>query len=723
MKKTNKQWKDPFAKREASRYDLPIASRELILQVLQDIQKPLSYQALAKLLQLDNDEQKQALQYRLKAMRRDGQLVCNRRGDYGLIDHMHLISGYVTAHKEGFGFLIPDHGSDDIFLSAQQMRLVFPNDRVLVAINYFRGRKEGKITQILEHNTHQILGYFHQENGMGFVTPRSKENQKIVLISPSQSHNATTRQLVLAKITRYPTDKHDTMGEIISILGDPLTPGMATETAIHAYELPYEWSSAVIEESQQWGKQIAQAMKQGRKDLSNYAFITIDGEDAKDFDDAVYCQQDSKGAWLLFVAIADVSHYVLPDTALDAEAQKRGNSVYFSDKVIPMLPENLSNGLCSLKPNVERLSLVCEMRIDQAGKIQRYRFYPAVIKSHVRLTYTEVSQILTNNQAQCNEHEIVQANIDALYSLYQCLLQARKKRGALEFELPELKIHFDQQKKIEKIYPTQRNDAHRIIEECMLAANVCAANFLLDKKQSALFRNHPGPNPDKLIDLRRFLTELNLTLTGGDEPSPADYATLIEKIQDRPEFNLLQTTLLRSMNQAIYDTENEGHFGLAYPAYTHFTSPIRRYPDLLVHRAIYAALNYPTNANVTYPTSQLQPLAQHCSYTERRADQATRDATDQLKCEFMLDKLGNVYSGTIVNVTNFGLFIMLDDLFIEGLVHIANLPNDYYDFISHQHQLVGQRSQRKFQMGDVMQVRVTRVDVEQRQIDFGPEME
>ncbi len=712
--------KDPFADREAQKYSKPIPSREFIMNLLGEGDQPLHYDQLIEKLGLTEADELEALRRRLKAMQRDGQLMQNRRGAYALVKRMNLIAGRIQAHKDGFGFLIPDQGGEDLFLSARQMRSVFHGDRVLVALtgNDSRGRKEGNIVEILERNTEFVVGKYCENNGIGFVEAGNKKVLQDIVIPPDKKNGASDGKIVNVRIIAQPTTNRQAVGEVIEIVGEYMAPGMEIEIAIRGYGLPNAWPPAVLEESKHYTQTIPPKAYENRKDLRDLPLITIDGEDAKDFDDAVYCTPIKGGSWRLYVAIADVSYYVQPSSALDEEAKIRGNSVYFPGRVIPMLPEVLSNGLCSLNPKVDRLCMVCEMVISKTGKITHYQFYPAVMHSRARMTYTNVAKIIMGDKKLAKQFSEIKLEIDNLYNLYKVLLSAREKRGALDFDSIETKIIFGRDKKIDSIVPTTRNEAHRLIEEMMLAANVSTAEFLLQAEIPILYRVHGGPTEEKLIDLRRFLAEFGLSLSGGKHPKPLDFYTLLNKIKDRPDHYLIQTVLLRSMSQAIYTPDNNGHFGLGYSAYTHFTSPIRRYPDLLVHRAIRYVLSQQPLDQWLYNASVMQQLGENCSHTERRADEATRDVTDWLKCEFMLDKVGNTFAGMITSVKNFGVFVMLDDIYVEGLVHITALKEDYYDYDPIHHVLRGQRTRMQYRLGDRINVLVSRVDLEQRKIDF-----
>lgn len=717
MGKKNRK-KDQYAEREAQKYEHPIVSREYIIDYLKEQDHPIRYEQLIEDFHLNTASDQEALRRRLLAMVRDGQLLQNRRGAYGLIDKMELLAGHIIGHKDGFGFFVPEDRSGDAFLNPKQMRAVFPGDKVLVRIANIdsRGRREGIIVEVLEHCTSELVGRLIYESGIYFIQPSNQRINQDILIPSQALLDATHGQMVVVKITQQPSFTERPTGEVIEVLGEHMAPGMEIDVAIRNHELPYEWPEAVLQEAAKYSPQVSPDALVGRLDLRAEPFVTIDGEDAKDFDDAVYCKKIANG-WMLYVAIADVSHYVKPHSALDKESLNRGNSVYFPERVIPMLPEVLSNELCSLKPNVDRLTMVCEMNINPQGKITRYKFYESVIQSHARLTYNQVyAMIEQNDQALQQHYEHLVQHLKELFAVYKTLHAARTKRGAIDFDLPETKIIFGKGRKIERIVAQHRNDAHRLIEECMLCANICAARFLLKNEGEALYRNHEGPTPEKLADLRQFLGELGLKLPGKEVPEPKDYAKLLLTIVDRPDAHLIQTVLLRSLSQAMYGPENKGHFGLAFDAYTHFTSPIRRYPDLLVHRGIRKIIRNEHKPNGIHPL--FYKFGEHCSMTERRADDATREAIDWLKCEYMLDKVGEEFSGIISSVTSFGLFVELSEIYVEGLVHISMLRNDYYQFDPIKHALLGERSGMRYRLGDPVKVKVVRVDLDERKIDF-----
>jgi len=711
---------DPYAKREAEKYDNPIPSREFIMAVLEEVGHPLDRKGLAKRLEIRGEEAHEALRRRLRAMERDGQLIRNRRGGYGLVSKMDLIRGRVIGHPDGFGFLKPDEGGDDLFLSGREMRSVLHGDRIVARVTGIdrRGRREGGVVEVLERANSRVVGRYYIESGVGYIVPDNSRISQDILVPPEQAYGATPGQFVTVDLIEQPTQYREPIGRVVEILGDHMAPGMEIDIAIRAHGLPEQWTPLVEAEVDLLPGEVAEADKEGREDLRALPLVTIDAEDSMDFDDAVYCEPQEDG-WRLIVAIADVSHYVQPGSALDAEARVRGNSVYFPGRVVPMLPEALSNILCSLNPQVDRLCMACDMQIDSDGNLEGYRFYPAVMHSHARLTYNKVAAILVDKDAALREeYSGVLPSLEPLYDLFHALLAQRRRRGAIDFETTETRIVFGEDRKIERIVPTERNDAHRLIEECMLVANVATADFLKKARIPALYRVHEPPKAEKITELRAFLAELGLSMPGGDEPQGRHYGQLMEQIRGRPDAHLIQTVMLRSMNQAVYSPDNQGHFGLAYEAYAHFTSPIRRYPDLLVHRAIRHRLSGGTSENYRYSHDDMVALGESCSMTERRADEATRNAEDWLKCEYMLDKVGETFDGIITSVTGFGLFIELREIYVEGLIHITGLGKDYFHFDPVHHRLLGERTRHIYRLGDPLRVRVARVDLDERKIDF-----
>ena len=720
--KTTSTHEDPFAQREAEKYENPIPSREFILDYLEQQQQPMRLQPLAEGLgiDLDDEERVEAFSRRLKAMLRDGQLIKNRRGAYGLIQKMDLLKGRVIGHPDGFGFVNCEALDDDLFLSAQEMHKVLHGDEVIVSVigEDRRGRKEAAIVEVTKRHSTQLVGRVHIEDGLAWVHPNNNRITQDVFVPGDGLNGAQEGQIVLVDILTQPTRRHGPIGKVVEVMGDYMAPGMEIDTAIHAFGIPNEWPQALLDELDQIPDHVTEQDMEGRKDLRHLPLMTIDGDDSKDFDDAVFAKRRKNG-WRLVVAIADVSHYVKPGSELDKEAFKRGNSVYFPQRVIPMLPEKLSNDLCSLNPQVDRLCMVCDMNITDEGQLERSQFYHAVMNSKARMTYNQVHDILSNQQSPFRQQfsEMVE-HVESLYALYQLLNEARQSRGALEFDTVETQMIFDQDRKIEKIVPVVRNEAHKLIEECMLMANVATARFLKWHKLPILYRVHEAPKEEKLQKLKGFLADFGLKLEGGDEPTAQDFDKVLAEVEGKPFAHLVKTVMLRSMNQAVYQPDNKGHFGLNYEHYAHFTSPIRRYPDLLIHRAIRHAWTKQGVEKFIYNESKMESFGKHCSETERRADEATRDAVTFLKCEFLSHRLGEQYVGVISAVTNFGMFVELEDLYVEGLVHITELGEDYFHFDAVRHCLKGERTGMVYRLGDRVEVQVAQVVLDTRKIDL-----
>ena len=727
-KKTNKAiLQDPNYAKELAKYDNPIPSRDFILQVIRKQNSPMNKDEIFKTLAIVSEEQQEAMRRRLRAMENDGQLVFTKRKCYALPEKLDLLKGMVIGHREGFGFLQVEGKKEDFFIPNVQMQKVMHGDYVLAQPNGFdrKGRPEVRIVRVLEANKKQIVGRFFLEQGIGYVVPDDSRITRDILIPDNARLGARMGQVVVVELHPRTAPFFQPIGKITEVLGDNMAKGMEVEIAIRKHDIPHSFPSAVEKQLKKWAEDVPEEAKRGRVDLRNLPLVTIDGEDARDFDDAVFCQKQGKG-WKLWVAIADVSYYVRPKSALDTEAYNRGNSVYFPNRVVPMLPEKLSNGLCSLNPQVDRLCMVCEMTISAKGKMTDYQFYEAVMNSHARLTYNKVAKILEKDTALCERYASLVPHLQALHDMYQALVKARRQRGAIEFETIESKFIFNALGRIERIEPVVRNDAHKIIEECMILANIASANFMAKHQEPALYRIHAVPSEEKLTAFRSFLAECGLSLSGGNKPTPTDYAQLLEQIKPRPDHELIQTMLLRSMSQAVYSADNIGHFGLALEEYAHFTSPIRRYPDLTLHRGIkYLLAKQKGSKRKTtdtggyhYQVEEMDVFGAHCSSTERRADDATREVADWLKCEYMQDHVGEEFDGVISSVTGFGFFVRLNDLFIDGLVHISGLANDYYLFDMPKQRLIGENSGMIFRLGDAVKVRVEAVSLEQKQIDF-----
>ena len=657
-----------------------------------------------------------------------------------------IVEGIVQGHRDGYGIVVAD-GQADVYLPLPQMRGVLHQDRVRVRVvrQDRRGRAEGQLLEIVERSTRPVIGRVLHENGVWLLAPEDRRYAQDILIEPGGLGAAKAGQVVSVALTSAPLPAAQLVGRVVEVLGALHDPGLEIEIAVRKYGVPHQFSAAAERQAAKLPSQVRAADRAGRWDLTDVPLVTIDGEDARDFDDAVYCEPARVGrrdGWRLLVAIADVSHYVRPGDALDVDALERATSVYFPRRVIPMLPEKLSNGLCSLNPDVERLCMVCDMLVDADGEVKAYQFFPAVMRSHARLTYTQVAAMLENTRgAQAHARPELLPHLLNLYDVFLALLKSRRARGAIDLEVPETQIVCDASGRIERIALRTRNDAHRLIEECMLAANVCAADFLKRNRHPGLYRVHEGPTPEKLSVLRAYLKALNVPMQLGEEPTPADYQRLADAARERADATQVSMLMLRSMQQAIYSPHNVGHFGLAYTAYTHFTSPIRRYPDLLTHRAIKAvlqtqryalevpdgfALNLPPpprgaaakKARTVASLAAWEHVGQHCSANERRADEATRDVESWLKCWYMRDKLGEEYVGAVTAVTAFGVFVQLTQLYVEGLIHISELGAEYFRYDETRNELRGERTGKRYALGDRVLVQVSRVDLDARKIDF-----
>jgi len=693
-----------------------LPSRDAILDALTAAGTPLPPDELIRALAappIVHD----ALAGRLAAMERDGQILTNRKGELGLVGKLGLAVGIVEGHPDGFGFLAPEDGGTDFFLSPREMHKVLHGDRAVVRMSGFdrKGRREGEIVEVLARANLSVVGRLHVERDVHFIEALNRRISQDFLVPADGLGSARIGEVVVATIVEQPTGEREAVARVTEVLGNATDPGIEIEIALRKHALPFTFSADAQRQAKRLPGEVRPADRKGRHDLTALPLVTIDGETARDFDDAVYCERKGRG-WRLVVAIADVAHYVRDGDAIDRDARERGTSVYFPRRVIPMLPATLSDELCSLKGGVDRLCIACDMDVAAEGAIEAYTFYPAVMHSQGRLTYTEVSSWLADGEAATTpQAKALLPHLRDLHRLYAAFAAARRRRGAIDFDTEEPAIEFDEHGKIARIASAPRNDAHRLIEECMLAANVCAADFLLREKQATLFRVHDSPPIDKLAALREFLAMSALHLGGGERPSASDYAKLLDAAHGRTDGDLLQTVLLRSLSQAQYRPDNGGHFGLGYEAYAHFTSPIRRYPDLLVHRGIKAALAGQTYAPTGMTWAQ---LGVHTSMTERRADEATRDVVNWLKCHYMQGRIGEEFDGTVSGVTSFGVFVALDDLAIDGLVHVTELGRDYFHFDAVRHALVGEHSGVTFQLAGRLRVKVARVDMEQAKIDF-----
>ncbi|MCH8943900.1 MAG: ribonuclease R [Proteobacteria bacterium] len=720
-RKPNKTNKKTQKKSREKPYKHPIPSQNDLIDFLTNVGKPLKVEPILKAFSLKGQRMRALLVDRLQSMVRAGQILENRRGEFCLTAKLDLVTGKVTGHRDGFGFVIRDDGDpDDIYLSARQMRSLFDGDRVAVRIKGLdrRGRAEGELVDILERNTREVAGQFIRERGIGIVIPDNAKLSHRILIPKGEAANAKHGEMVVAQILDYPSHVEQATGRITTVIGSPNDKGIATDIAIHAHAIPFKWPGAVTKEVEGFGEKVPSNAAKGRTDLRGIDLVTIDGADARDFDDAVFCEKSNDG-WRLLVAIADVANYVQVGSALDKEAIVRGTSVYFPDRVVPMLPEVLSNGLCSLKPKVDRLCLVCEMHVSRTGNVSRATFYEGIMRSKARLTYSQVSDFLTG-KSRSSVPKAQQNSVRELHALYHAFAKARGRRGAIEIDLPQTKFKLNKDGEIDRIEVVPRNDAHRLIEECMIAANVEAAKLLKKQRIPGLYRVHPRPDPDRFNDLRLYLISLGLKVPHPDHVEPRHFTKLIEQVKGRPDSAAITMAMLRSLTHAEYSPTNVGHFGLALESYAHFTSPIRRYPDLLVHRAIRHIVRGGKPGKYVYGPKEMERLGAMSSAHEKRAEDATRDVEAWLKCQYMQGHLGDEFDGVVTGVTNFGVFVQITELMIDGLVHVTSLANDYYKYDAGSQRLTGERSGHSYGLGQQMRVRVQRVDMETRKIDFRP---
>jgi ribonuclease R len=702
--------------RTERRYEHQIPSRDEIATAMESVGHPLTLEALAPRFEIQTDQHRRALEARLKAMVRDGQLIHNRAREYCLTRHLDLVPGTVLAHRDGFGFLRPDDGTDDIYLSAREMHVLWDGDRVAVRINQTPKGKEGHVAEILARGKTHVVGLFRRERGIDSVL-EDGDSRTEVLIARGETHGAKPGDIVKVEVIEHPTKRSHAVGRIVQIVGRHDQPSIETDVAILAHGIPFEWPIDVLAQARGFPKEVPADAKKDREDLRSLPLVTIDGADARDFDDAVFAEPQGDG-WRLIVAIADVAHYVQPDSPLDREARARGTSVYFADRVVPMLPEELSNGLCSLNPHVDRLSLACEMSVSPRGEVTRSRFYDCVFRSAARLTYTEAAEILESPRSS-SPHAHLKPALMPLLDVYRAFDEARRRRGAIDFDMPEMKIELDERGKVKSVYAAHRVVTHKIIEECMIAANVEAAKRMHKAKIPGLYRVHEGPDEDKLEELLKFLQTFGYKLSKTPQKiSPKEINAIIHRARGKPEEDLVEMVMLRSMMQARYQPANVGHFGLALGAYAHFTSPIRRYPDLLVHRALKWLNSKGSTKGFRYGLEEMGQLGEHCSRTERRADEATREVAERLKCIYLKDHVGETFDAVVGGVAAFGLFMRLPALQADGLVHVTALPKDYYHRDASGTSLSGERTGKTYRLTDPMRVRLVAVNVEERKIDF-----
>ncbi|MEE4330510.1 MAG: ribonuclease R, partial [Wenzhouxiangella sp.] len=698
----------------------PIITAEQVRELLREANRPLTRRRLSDELGLDKAASDAKLKPVLEQMIASGEVVRNRRAAYGLAADMDLIPGRISAHPDGFGFVVPDEGGDDLYLSPRQMRQVFNDDRVLAAVTGVdrRGRRQGGIVEVVKRAHRQVVGRLLLDSGVAMVVPDDPRLIHDVLVPLDQVGDARPGQIVVAAIRKPPTPERAPVGEITAVLGHADEPGIATDIAIFSHDLPAEFPSEVLAEAASFGDAIDSDTAARRLDLRGTPLVTIDGPDARDFDDAVYAERVD-GGFRLLVAIADVAEYVAVRSALDREAYGRGNSVYFPDRVLPMLPETLSNGLCSLVPDQDRLCVVCEMRLDERGKVKSSRFHEAVMRSHARLTYDQVQRMIAGGDEDLRARFAgVMTNLDVLFEVYRALFKRRVRRGALDFDSQEVYFQFDAEGRVADIRTRTRHDAHRLIEECMIAANVEAARFVAAANLPLLYRVHEPPPADKLEGLEAFIRAQGLKVRWSESPEPAQFASIQAQVSGHDNEQLVNAVLLRSLSLAVYQPENKGHFGLALDRYAHFTSPIRRYPDLLLHRAIKHQCRRQDRRQFPYSSSAMVEFGRHCSWTDRRAEEATRDVDERLKCQFMQRHLGDEFVGIVTGVTSFGLFVELIRLGVSGLVHVTAMPNDYYTFDPVNHRLTGKRGGAVFSLADRVRVIVAAVDIDERKVDL-----
>jgi ribonuclease R len=703
--------------KEERRYEHQIPSRDDISRMMEQAGRPLTLEAIAPRFEIRTEQHRRALEARMRAMVRDGQLLFNRAREYCLTRHLDLVTGKVQAHRDGFGFLTPDEGGDDIYLSAREMRTLWDGDRIAVRTSDSPRGREGHLVEILARGKTTIVGRFRRERGIDWVLEDGDERTD-VLIARGESLHAKPGDMVRVEVLEYPKKDTHAVGRVVEVVGHSDDPGIETEVAMLAHGIPHDWPDSTLAEARALPSEVQESSKRGREDVRGLPLVTIDGADAKDFDDAVFAEPAAHG-WRLLVAIADVSHYVQPDAPLDREARLRGTSVYFPDRVIPMLPEELSNGLCSLNPQVDRLCFVCEMHVTARGDVTRSRFFDGVMRSHARLTYDEAAEILAEWKPH-GRHAALKPALEHLQDVYRALRGERERRGAIDFDLAETKIELDERGKVKNVRPVERLVTHKLIEECMIAANVESAKRMKRARIPGLYRVHEGPEEERLEELMLFLRTFGFKLNSAKKIEPKELNDIIEKVAGRPEAELIETVILRSLKQARYQPNNVGHFGLALAEYAHFTSPIRRYPDLLVHRAIRWLNEKRGVKGFRYALGEMEQLGEHTSRTERRADDATRDVAEQLKCIYLKDHVGATFDVIVASVVPFGLFVRVPELHVDGLVHVTSLPRDYYHRDPTGTELRGERSGNKYRLTDKLRVRLAAVNVDERKIDFVP---
>ena len=702
---------------QKEQYGRAIPSRSFILELLQN-HPNLDFDEIARTFKLRKNWELDALESRINAMIRQGTLYIDKADKLQIIDNSQRFIGIVSGHAEGYGYLDLE-GGGSFYIPPHEMKKVLHGDRIEVSIAGIdnRGRRIAKVEQVLEHKLHEFIGRFYREKGVNSVISENRKITTEFFVDDAKSMKAKNFDLVRVKIESYPSDNTTPKAEVLEVFGEEMTVDIEIMQAILEHNIPHQFTKACETEVETIPSEVSAEEMKGRKDYRNLPLVTIDGITARDFDDAVYCEPLKNGHYKLYVAIADVAHYVTRDSAIDQDAYLRSTSVYFPNYVVPMLHPKLSNGICSLNPDVDRLTMVAELTINREGDLVEYQFFEGVMRSHARLTYELVQKIIDGDEILRESYQTLVPHLDHLYALYKILRRAREERGTIDFEMVETLILYDNDGEIEKIVPDARFDAHKIIEECMITANIAAAKTIEASPLSALYRVHPKPDSKKLLALRDFLKEFGLGLAGASEPTPMDFADTLNAAKELPAFNMIQTVMLRSLSQAIYQPENEGHFGLALTHYAHFTSPIRRYPDLIVHRAIKLILQK-GDFNQFYPEAHMVHMGEHTSMCERRADDATRDVMDWLKAKYLQRFIGDEFDGTITSITSFGIFVELDNIFIEGLVHISQMSDDYYIYDETKHRLIGERTRQQYRLSDKVRVKVLESNPETKHIDF-----
>ena len=693
-------------------------SAEELLQVMREEDRPLLLREILHRLGLQKEQRRGAREW-LRGLAEEGRVVRIRGNRYGLPSKMNLIVGRVKAHPDGYGFVIPEsEEEEDIFISPRNLKEAMHGDRVVARIESVRKKgREGSVIRILERKTRKVVGKFMRAKNYSYIIPEDERILQEVFIPEGETKRARPDQIVVAEITQYPTERARPVGRITHLLGYPDDPDIEPQIIIHKYDLPHRFSSAAIKEAQNFPLTPPPPEYKDRVDLRGIPTFTIDGENARDFDDAVSIEKEKDGGMKLYVSISDVSHYVKGETALDNEAYFRGTSVYFPDRAIPMFPTEISNEICCLHPRMDRLTLTAELRYDANGEGRGIKFYSSVIRSDERLTYTWVRKMLVDGDSELKgKFKDLLPSLELMADLCRELRRRRAERGAIDFDLPEPTVILNLQGETEEVIRAERNLAHQIIEEFMIAANEAVAHFMEERGFPFIYRIHEPPKKEMIDEFRRFISQLGYKMRKDSDHSPKEFQRILSEVKGRPEERVVNEILLRSMKWAKYSAINLGHFGLASDGYTHFTSPIRRYPDLIVHRLLKKVLS---KKEVKLPEEILANKADYLSNRERVAMEAEREILNRYRVRFMRDKIGEEFEGIISGVTAFGFFVELKNIFVEGLVRVTSLYDDYYQYHEKRYCLVGERTHKTFRIGDKVKVRVERVDLERRHIDFG----